>query len=236
MTDMITGSNQGLDNLSNSVVNSSTPQAPAQAATPEERVFRQSDLNEIVGREKHEAVERYKRNLEKDNVNQSHNHEISEDRFRSIAMEEARRHSEELLRQQQEKIEMQEATRFAHDFGSKLTSASDKYPELEKGLSAFSFGKYPNAVSLINSLDNVPDVTYELMDNPSKFMQIEILAAHDPDQARKELKKLSKSIKDNQEAANTKLPKPPLSQLRPSNTGTDSAQLSIRDYKARYKA
>jgi len=235
MTDMITGSNQSMDSTSNSGINSSTPPAQAPAST-EERLFRQSDLNEIVGREKHEAVERYKRSLDKDVNVQSPQHEISEDRLRKIAAEETVRLRDEWSRKQHEEVEEREAHRIANDFITKLNQGKDKYSDFDEKVSTVKFGKFPNVVELATTLDNVSDVMYELSDNPTKLIQIQQLALVDRDMATRELNKLSKSIKDNQAASTVKLPKPPLSQLRPSNTGTDSAQPSIRDLKARYRA
>ena len=60
MTEMVNGEGQSFSN-SSAGAPVSTPSSTPSSAPSEERTFRQSEVNDLVGRAKHEAVERFKR-------------------------------------------------------------------------------------------------------------------------------------------------------------------------------
>ena len=97
---------------------------------------------------------------------------------------------------------------------------------------------YPNVVQLLAEyVDNSHDVIYELAKNRTKMYQLESTCAHNPQDAIYEIKRLSDSIKANESSSQMKHANSPLSQQRPSNTGTDSGgTLSMKDLKRKYKA
>jgi hypothetical protein len=49
------------------------------------------------------------------------------------------------------------------------------------------------------------------------------------------VQRLSQSIKDNESAGKMRHPNEPLSQMRPSNTGTDNGAMSVKDYRSKYR-
>jgi len=97
---------------------------------------------------------------------------------------------------------------------------------------------YPNVVQLLAEyVDNSHDVLYDLAKNRSKLYQLESTCQHNPQDAIYEIKRLSDSIKANETHSTMSNARTPLSQQRPSNTGTDSGNtLSMRDLKMKYRA
>jgi hypothetical protein len=90
----------------------------------------------------------------------------------------------------------------------------------------------PQIVQLANTVENTDDVMYELASNPNKLVTLLNLTNFGNGRlAYLETKKLSDSIKQNQTALQQPVPPEPLSQLKPSNVGTDNGALSIRELR-----
>ncbi len=130
---------------------------------------------------------------------------------------------------------MQEAERTASEFFGKLATGKDKYQDFDQVIGGVKdWGKLAPAVGLANMVDNTSDVMYDLIKNPTKIAQIHALTQISPDLALAEVQRMSQALKINEDAAKAKMPNKPLSQMRPSNTGTDSGVLSVSDYKQKY--
>lgn len=265
MTEMVNGEGQNFQS-SSAGVPVSTPSSTPQA-TNEERTFRQSEVNELVGRAKSEAIERYKRETSMQshaNVNQTYippqqqNYNpapnpqgyqpqyngMSENEYRRIAAEESRRSRDEWVQESQRNAEEQNAQRIASEFFTKVGSGDGGIQSFEKLLNdtGLDLRSIPYHVQLANMVENTRDVMVELVNNPSKIgaiqnlIDIDIRAGRQPKLALAEMKKLSDSIKMNQKAANYQSPNEPLSQMRPSTTGTgNQGALSVSDYKRKYR-
>lgn len=227
------------DGLGESVVDT-TPE-------PTEKVLRQSEVNEIVGREKQRAaqaaVDAYKRQQQAEQSQyqqpaQAHHDSINEERIRKMAGEEAQRLRDEWVKDAQTKHETESAQRIVKTFYDKIATGKEKYDDFEKVTSGIRLEKFPYTVQMLaEHVDNSSDVLYELSKNRSKMAQIEYTAERFPDEALWDLQRLSESIKTNEASGNRKQPNAPLSQQRPSSTGTDSGGvLSFKDLKAKYKA
>lgn len=248
MTEMVNGESQN-----------HIPASPAQTQTDAglpnesvERTFKQSEVNDIVGRVKHEAVERYKRSQDAertryqdqgyatDYLNQIHNQPVKhmepEDVKRMAAEEVSRlmeKNQEDAIRKSQE----QEANRIATEFFTKFEAAKKKYDDFDKVTADVDLQAIPGIVHIATTLDNTGDVMYELSKNPMKIGHIQSLINQGLGKlAYAEMKRLSESIKTNEEATNFKSPYPPLDKVRPSNTGTgNQGALSVSDYRAKYR-
>jgi len=223
-----------------------------QSDAPSEKIFTQSEVNDIVKKAKHGAVEGYKRlAVERpEYIQQKHSGNEAtfprndyqestrqpDDDIRRIAAEEITKlHSkmaEEAHRSQQER----DAQRIVQEFLGKVVAEKDKYNDFDQVVGDVELAQFPNTVQLLHGyVDNVSDVMYELAKDPIKMSQLEILARTSQKGAVKAIQGLSKSIKDNQEGVKMRNAKEPLDQLRPSNTGTDSGDMSVRDYRRKYK-
>lgn len=210
-----------------------------------EKLVPQSQVNEIVGRAKHEAAERaveaYKRQQaqsQSQNVSPQQQAHISEDEIKRMTGEEIKRHFGQLEQEAQERANLEAANRVVNTFKEKIMSGKDKYEDFEKVTGNLALKHYPNVVHLLaDHVDNSADVLYNLAQNRDKLYRIEALSAHNPEDAIYEIRRLSDSIKANEQSVNIKHPNAPLSQQRPSNTGTGSdSSLSWADLKRKYKA
>lgn len=249
MTDGVNGLSQGID-IPSSQPNSNTQQAqaaPTQVVS-EERSFRQSEVNEIVKRAKNDAVDTYRRlNAEQpqyaqqkygdmSNQNTVNNHAFNEENYRKIASEEAKRHLEEVRQDALRQSQDERAQRTVQNFFAKTKTGREKYQDFDQVTGDVDLGRFPNVVQLLGEyIENSEDVFYELGKDRIKLSNLEALANMSPNDAIVQARRLSQSIKDNQSAAKMRFPNEPLSQMRPSNTGTDSGAMSVGDYRKKYK-
>lgn len=235
--------------MDNSVMDSvsDTTQAQVQetAQQAQERLFKQSELNEIVGRAKHDAVESFKRQQQtqyaqqapQSNQTQS-SKSLSEDDVKRLTSEELARQRDQWTREAQEKADADIAQRIVNSYKEKIAPGKEKYEDFEAVTNNVDMRYYPNVVQLLAEyVDNSHDVIYELAKNRTKLYQLESTCGHNPQDAIYEIKRLSDSIKANESSSQMKHANSPLSQQRPSNTGTDSGgTLSMKDLKRKYKA
>jgi len=233
--------------MDNSVMDNASDmtQTPVETATQaQERLFKQAELNEIVGRAKHEAVESYKRQNQQvpqqapQYSNAPTSKTLSEDDVKRLTGEELNRHREEWTRESQERMNAEAAERIVNSYKEKISAGKEKYEDFEAVTNNVDMRYYPNVVQLLaEHVDNSHDVLYDLAKNRSKLYQLESTCQHNPQDAIYEIKRLAESIKANETHSSMTTARAPLSQQRPSNTGTDSGNtLSMRDLKKKYRA
>lgn len=247
MTEMANGLGQ---NSESSIAqnNSSNPNIAHEApqTAPEERSFRQSEVNEIVKRAKNDAVETYKRlSVEQPQYAQQKygelhqpqkNASFNEENYRQIAAEEAKRHFEAVKQDALRQSHDEQAKRTVQNFFAKTGKGREKYQDFDHVTGDVDLGRFPNVVQLLGEfIDNSDDVFYELGKDRIKLANLEHLATISPNDAIVQAKRMAQSIKDNQSASKIRFPNEPLSQLKPSNYGTDSGTLTVSDYRKKYK-
>lgn len=212
---------------------------------PSERLFKQAELNEIVGRAKHDAVESFKqRQLQNaqqpvsQQQQQPNGKTLSEDDVKRLTAAELERQREVWIKETQDQADKSAAERIVAAYKEKISPGKEKYQDFEAVTNNVDMRYYPNVVQLLaEHVDNSHDVLYDLAQHRTKLSQIEQLCGHNPQDAIYEIKRLAESIKANEVNNNSRTSKAPLSQQRPSNTGTDSGgTLSMRDLKAKYRA
>jgi len=262
MTEMVQGEGAG-SNFAPAPVTTS----PAPSSDSTERTFKQSEVNDLIGRAKSEAIERFKRESSVAShtnppqqqqyappAQQQPTHTppqqplpyngMSEQEYRRIASEEAQRSRSEWEQEQQRQAQEQNAQRIASEFFTKVGAGDGGMKAFETKLQSagIDLRAIPYHVQLANMVDNTKEVMEDLLDNPMKIGQlqnlidIDLRAGRQPNLAMAEMKKLSQSIKDNAAGSRYRAPNEPLSQLRPSNAGTDNkGALTTADYKKRYK-
>jgi hypothetical protein len=248
-----------IESSGTSQVTESVPQSTPQVAeapsapvtTQDERTFRQSDVNDIVKRAKHEAVEGYKRiqaeqpryaeqkygetssgtaQLQPNQAN------LSENDYRRIAAEEAQRLRDQWVQEAHSKSEIENAQRIVEGFKNKISSGKEKYPDFDQVTGVIEYAKFPNVVQLLAQyVENADDVLYHFANDEIKMETLESLASRSPQAAIRQAQRLAASLKANANAKNIRVPNEPLSQLRPSNTGTDNGVMSVGDYRKKYK-
>jgi len=247
------GLSQGSETSSQPGLTSSAP-PPAQSApvsAPEERTFRQSEVNDIVKRAKYGAIEDYKRlqSEQPQYANQKYgehrqaeqaqtpNQPVTHEQdVRRMAAEEAQRLRDQWIKDEQSKTEAANAQRTVQNFWQKISPGREKYPDFDKVVGDINYRAFPNVVHLLGDfVDNSHDVLYELGKDRIKMANLESLAYMSPQDAIVQAQRLSQSIKDNEASNKVKLPNEPLSQMRPSNTGTDNGVMGVKDYRQKYK-
>jgi hypothetical protein len=211
---------------------------PTETKNSEIKQFSQERLNKIMGgvrqEGKQEGYEQGKREAlsELQAIRQEAPAPIAPQQGNaSVSREDVQR----LIREEAERqVQMAKAQEIAQSFVNKLSSAKQTYSDFEQQVSKLKLEKNLHLVELTHALDNPGEVLYDLATNPKKFADIQVYAASEtPDLAIEELQKLSASIKQNKEALkqNAKQAQEPIGQLKPSVTGVDSGQLSLKDYK-----
>jgi hypothetical protein len=216
--------------------------APVVSA-PTEKMLSQSEVNDIVGRAKHDAIESFKRQQAQRQPEAVHAHAdrsqntFAESDVRRLAAEEAQRLRDEWYKEAQSKADESNAQRIVKDFWSKVETGKSKYEDFDQVTGDIDLGKFPNVVQMLaDHMDNSSDVLYELGKDRLKLAQLEQLSYMSPRDAIVQAKRLAQSIKDNEQSQSVRTAREPLSQQRPSNTGMDSGNvLSVSDYRRRYK-
>jgi len=156
--------------MENAEVQSLDTPVVEQNSAPAEKMLRQSEVNEIVGRRSQEAaqraVEQYKRSIEANQQSYSQP-EISEKRFRELAAEEAQRLHEKQRSEWQERNEAEQAQRIVRNFWDKLEAGKQKYEDFDKVTGNIEYQRFPNTVHMLAEMvDNPHDVLYELAKKP----------------------------------------------------------------------
>lgn len=233
MTDMALDVSQGNESPTAPPAEVKSSSASSPSTTPVERTFTQADVNDIVGKVKHEAIERYK---SREQATQTPTSPVDESNIRKLAAEEAQRLRDEWVQDAQRSAYEQDAQRIANEFYTKLNAGKSKYSDFDTVMGDVDFKTIPHIVQLANMVDNTSDVIYDLAKNPSKIGIIQQLIQVSPQLAFKEINRLSAAIKDNESASNMKVPNAPLTQMKPSNTGTDNGAMTVSDYRRKYRA
>lgn len=232
---------------------SSQAESVTRSEPASERIFKQSEVNDIIKREKYGAVEDYKRTVAKNpeysrqtnsedtslpraNQNQVNQNFSHEDAIRKIAAEEASRMHHSMVEETERNMQSRQAERIVHEFFGKVVAGKDKYADFDHVIGDVEFASFPNTVGLLHGyVDNVPDVLYDLAKDPIKMANLEALYRTSPKGAIKAIQSLSHSIKQNESGSKMRSPNEPLDQLRPSNTGTDTGKLEVRDFRKKYR-
>jgi len=223
---------------------------PAQEAP--EKVFTQSEVTKLVGRvkleTKEQAYDKARREImaelqqqqapqesQMQQPSQAQNvggmQQMSQDDIRRLIAEETQKHQSEMNTRNQQQAEQNWAKKVTESFINKMSAGKDKYSDFDEKVGSLNLPSIPEIVHLAEGTDNTHDVMYDLAENPHKVGTLLMLAQRNPALAQKEIQKLSASIKNNESAANVKLPKDPLRPLKPSANGMDNGELSVSDLR-----
>lgn len=205
------------------------------------RMLTQEEVNALVGREKHAASERTRRELEA-----AHQAQIAKLQG-GVSRAQQPLSEDELYerlssRFKQENAASQEAqNRAAHEaylsergdsYFNKMKAAQNMPEDFKQVTDDFDLENLPDIAFLAEEVENTPDVMYELAKHPLKAAGIMALAHRSTKEARKAVKKLSESIVKNQQAQDEHVSTPaPLSQLKPSKAGADTGKMTLQDFK-----
>lgn len=247
MTELVNGDGQSSSNFAGSPV---TPSSTPSPAPVEEKTFKQSEVDKLVGRARQEAVDRFRSegsmaNRQQPSQDQQYGqqpyqapyvppqpqtqtHTLSETDYRRIAAEESNRSRNEWIQESRRNQEEQSAQRIAQEFFTKVGAGEGGVQGFEKQVadSGLDLRSIPYHVQLANMVDNTREVMVDLLKNPNKIgsiqnlIDIDLRAGRQPNLALAEIKRLSESIKENEKGSRYKSPNEPLSQMRPSTHDT----------------
>lgn len=205
----------------------------------------QQQVNDIVKREKAQAGDRVRREMEA-----QHRQELEKVRAESAGnqpagqgqvdpeaikqqvydqfMQDLKYHRDELAKQEEEK----QLRALADQYHLKMGKGSQLFDDFNEVMGDFKPAEFSNTAMLAAQMENTPEIMYELANNPGKLAEIEGLAEKSPTMAKKQLERLAKSINANLEAKqnNVNAP-PPLSQVKSSSVGVDSNKMTLKDLK-----
>jgi hypothetical protein len=202
---------------------------PAQAqGVPEEKVLKQSEVNELVGRIKHEAYTKGMRDAaaQTQQVAQPVQSmggmpQITEDHVRQMIADES-----------QKQAHMAAVQHTLSNFASQMGAGKGKYSDFDETVANLGdFKSIPHVVQLAAETGIAGDVMYELGRNPGKVASLTTLAYINPHLAKVEMKKLADSIMKNAEASKSPNVEEPLSQIKPSTVGTDNGSNTVTDLR-----
>lgn len=191
----------------------------AQEGKIDEPLVPQSKVNKLLGHKMREAEERaYRRFQEQHQQNQiATQNQQSSKKLDFSNMTESEFTG--LVRQASvQETEMQKINDFSVSFGEKLRNAGENDPDFNSLIDDLELTKVPRLAYIANDFDNTADVLADLARNPKNYTEIvSLLNVGNERMAKKELKKLSDSIKQNNSAKGQKKAPDPLTQLKPSN-------------------
>jgi hypothetical protein len=194
----------------------------------QEKMVPQSEVDKIV----HARImrEREHSNMGMGGIQQP---AFDEEAIIAKATQRLQQHQDEQRKQYELEQQKAQVDEIAKTYLDKMSQGKEIYPDFDETTADFSPGAYPQVTILASQQDNLPDIIYELSKNPQKLTHLHVLALTNPQQARKEMTKLSQSIKKNDEAlANNSKSPAPLSRLKPSaRAGQDTGKRTISDMR-----
>lgn len=215
-------------------------QATAPVTSESEKVLKQSEVNEIIGKVKHVHHQKgyeegYQKALSSLGGMPAEAKPTAAPNIEELVKAQIDKMKSEDMAQQAEMQRQQHWNGVLTQLKPKVDDAAKKYNDYDTVTSNIDFIKHaPEVLAFANTVDNAGDVLYDLAKNPLKLAQIQ--AARSPEIAVAAIKQISDSIKMNEQAqSSNSRAREPLSQIRPSPVGTGQGQMSIRDFKAKYR-
>lgn len=146
--------------------------------------------------------------------------------------------AEQLPHKLQEHVNQLKNQHMIDSFVQKMQAAEQRHPGLEAKLNDLDYSPaMSKVIEMANNMENTADVMKELMDNPSKLIDLLGAVKEQPKLAQNQIMSLSNSIKTNQEAlAQEKQAQDPMSQLKPSSSaGMDNSAMSVSDFRKMFR-
>jgi len=207
-------------------------EAAAQSApVPQERMISQSEVDKIV----HAKIMR-ERERSVGGMQQAPNAQASgynEEELLEKMSSRMQKQQDEQRQQYERDQQKAQVDEIAKTYLEKMEQGNELYDDFKEVTEDFSPATYPQITIMASQYDNLPDIMYELNKNPRKLVDLHVLALTDPPRAKKEMAKLSQSIKQNETALvnNSKSPAP-LSRMKSSSVaGQDNGKKTIKDLR-----
>ena len=204
----------------------------------QEKMLSQSQVNKIVQKAKEAAAQKARREAEEEYNSQVQNlaqAQQSATPSQQFDIDKAYAELQERFnKEQQQKQFEREMQVVADKYLGTVEQAKNQFQDFDEIMADFDAQEFPEIVVLLSNIENAPDVLYELGKNSSKLANIDYWAKRSPRTAEKELRKLSQSIKANNEAlaeANNNKVSAPLDRLQTSNVSSSNGKRTISDLR-----
>jgi hypothetical protein len=216
-------------------------QAPVEMQQTEQMIP-QSKVNELIVNAKHAAAEKARRDvLQMQQQQQSYapdynqnsapqSQQYSAPDLRNTVSEEVQRALTQAYEKEQERRDQEEIKQIASTYFERMRS-SPNYEEQKTVLESFPHDRYTGLAYLASQFDNTGDIIYELATNDIKKGAMLSIAETDPEGAFNAMRKISESIKLNENAKNQQRPNEPMSQITPSSNSLDNGSNSVADLR-----
>ncbi len=205
-----------MNEMVNNVPDVLSPEMQAQQQqTEQEKLLRQSEVNEIVGRVRQEETQM---------AQMQSSHGLSEEQVRQIVMEQTQRAQEDAARTAM-------ARQVLGSFANKMQAGVDSYEDFEQKVGTLPLSKMTEIIQMADGVDNTADVMYEIASKPYKVGNLLTLARTMPELAMIEMQNLSSSIKKNKQAQQAIQTPEPLAQMKPSNVPADNGNMSVSNLR-----
>lgn len=205
---------------------------------PAEKLLTQEQVNALIGREKAAAAEKARREMQAQYQAQM---EQASQQGQSSGMggmaapdlNEIYQQVEARLRENAQRQAYEaEIKKVADTYLDKMATGPELFEDFNTVMSDFDPARFPSVIYLVSEMENVPQMMYELANNPMKLASINSLAQTDEKQAKKALQQLSRSIARNEAAKEEYVStNAPLSKLKPSSVGADKEMSTLQDFK-----
>lgn len=196
------------------------------------KLFTQAEIDDIAGRAREAGRQKGYESAKRENnpyPNQTQNIPDSnnEDRLRKFAEDAIQKRITDFERQSQ----MTQVSKTASEIMEKVNSSKDEFPELGAAMTDTRWNEsrgLADVALLAHQMgENTSAILNEIIvNNPHKLVTLANLASVNPTAARKQIESLSQSITQNRDANNRPTAEKPLSQIKPSNTGTGNGSKS----------
>lgn len=195
---------------------------------PAERMVPQSEMNKHMGEAKASAYEKGKSDaLQELKANPSMSGmagSTSPEHIQQMVQAGIQQHAHNIAGQQ-----------VLDTFKSRMLDPTNEtlHPGFGKAFDAINFKDIPDIVHLATTVDNTASVMHDLINNPSKMVNLRNMNQMTPLLAQQEIKKLSDSIKMNQQALGQPTPQEPLGQVKPSFSLADNGDPKTASFKGK---
>lgn len=212
----------------------------AMPVEPEQKLYNDVQVNDIVKREKARASERARAELEAKHAAEleklrgeaMNSNSVDPSRLKEEVLKDLYDDLEKRQRDAEDQERKAQLQHLADQYHLKMGKKPDHLEDFDEIMADFNPADFSATAMLAAGFDNVPEIMHELASNPTKLAQIDNLAMKSPLLAKKELERLSKSIKANLEAKQSNVSAPaPLSRTKSSNVGADNGQMTLKDLK-----
>ena len=157
---------------------------------------------------------------------------MSPDQLQKMIDDGVRGHLQDIYKAHEQQSRQEQGQQIAQAFEDKLSLARGKYEDFGDVVDSVNFETIPAVAYLAAELDNGGDVVYDLLKNPNKVADILTLAGSNMTLARRSIKQLSDSIRNNQQASNVRSVPDPLRPITPSSVGSDNGNMTVSDYRS----